>query len=212
MADATSTIVLTPRPLVTTDAAALTASIEAKSGFQPAFIAETLVDEANETAMPTALTADEDVWRIIFELSGPMPGYILYPYAFTGDLVMGGALTAFNTLFEDDAAFQISVNPLSASRSGWRAFTLGPVLFGGPNNITNRDISPELKGFPVRARTAGGGGSLVRVGELLLTVATADVTATAATSIDIDFRLLMFPEAAAENAGFYTPSLFFHPR
>lgn len=211
MADATSTLILKPEALVTTDAAALTANIQARSMFQPAFVVQTAVDEVDETDMPAGISADGDVWRIIFELSAPMPGYVLYPFAFTGDLVMGGALTAFNTLWEDDAALQISVNPISASRSGWRAFQLGPVLFGGPNNITNRDLSPELKGFPVRPRAAGGNGS-VRVGELLLTVATFDATAAAATSIDIDYRLLMFPEAVSINAGFYSPSLFFHPR
>jgi len=212
VSDQTSTILLQPRPLVTSDAAGLKASIDARSVFQPAFIAETAIDLANETDMPTGLTVAGDVWRIIFELPTSMPSMILYPLAFTGDIIHNGFDTAFLTLFELDAVFQMSVNPAAASRSGFRAFRLGPPLLQGPVALTTQDIAPELKGFPVRPRPAGGGGSGTRVGELHLTVQVADVTATAQTSLDIDYRLLMFPEAAANNAGFFTPQLYFHPR
>lgn len=212
MGDATSVVIMKPRPLVTSDAAALTSSIESRPLFQPAFILESGVDVENETTMPTGLTVAGDVWRIEFNLGSPMPGYVVYPFAFTGDIINDMADAAFADLFELQASMQMSVAPNLASRSGFRDFTMGTPRTTGPSGLFVQDISPELKGLPVRPRPGGGGLTGIRVGDLLLTIKTADVTATSNTTIDLDYRLLMFPEGAKDNAGFYTPLLYTHPR
>lgn len=202
-------MILGVRPLVTSDAAGLTAPIQAAPFYQPAFIAETGLEEANETPMPTGLTDPGNVWRIIFELASPMPGFVVYPYAFSGNLIHDTA-GAFGALFENEFAYQLSVAQLTASRAGWQTASMDEIRFLGPIPIRIQAISPPLRGFPIRPRTPGGGGVGTRVGELSLTIDTPDVTATANTSLDFDFRLLLFPEAARDNAGYYTPMLFFH--
>lgn len=210
MANATSIVILETRPLVTSDADALTAPIQAVPFYQPAFIAETFVDAAGEIPMPTALTGVGEVWRVIFELASPMPDFVVYPYAFTGNLHASTGTVAFASLFETLAQFQISVDPSLASTRGWREFSLGSSHVLGSIGGASIDIAPDLKGFPVRPRTPGGGGLGTRVGEMLLEIKTPDVTVTAATVLNMDFRLLLFPVSSALNAGFYTPSLFFH--
>ncbi len=211
MANATSIVTLVTRPLVTSDADALTAPIKVAPFYQPAFIAETVVDALGAITMPTGLTVAGDVWRVTMNLASPMPGFVVYPYAFTGNLLNVSGSVAFQTLFETLAQYQISVDPDAASQRAWREFSLGAAHVMGPIVGSSIDIAPELKGFPVRPRTPGGGLTGVRVGELLLEIQTPDVTATANTVLNLDYRLLLFPEAAADNAGFYTPMLFFHP-
>jgi len=212
VADATSTVILEVKPLVTSDADALTAGIQAAPFYQPAFVAETMVDSAGLTSMPTGLTINGDVWRIIFELASPMPGFVVYPICFIGNLLASAEFGAFANLFAPLAAYTISVAENQATVGGWQSFTLGGFKDLGPIPQVINTIAPDLRGFPVRPRTPGGGGVGTRVGELSLTIATAHVAATAVTKLDLDFRLLLFPEASALNAGFWTPLLFFHPQ
>lgn len=48
--------------------------------------------------------------------------------------------------------------------------------------------------------------------DMILTIDTPDVGTTDITDLIMDVRFLLFPEQAADNAGFYMPSLFFHPQ
>lgn len=211
MVDKTSVVVLTPRALVTKDAAGLTAAIQA-TGFLPSFYAETLVGEDNEIDMTTALDTAGDVWRFIFEVPSRMPAIFVYPVAFTANLLNDVGHAGFDDLFESIALYQISVGGDDSERSGWLDLTLGPTVFHGPTGFKTRVISPELRGFPVRARSPGGSPTDRRVGEMLLTVKTPSAIAALATTIDIDFRLLFFPEGASDNAGWYQTQMFFHPQ
>lgn len=209
MSDQSSTVVLDVTPLVTTDAAALTSTIKARSLFQPAFIAQTPLDTVNQLDMPTGLTVAGDIWRILFALPSDMPAFVLYPYALTATLLCDPEDAAFPALFDSSFQVAFSINPLQSNLGTWQ--TSG--MFGaqaGFGSVQRRFIDPNLRGFPIRPRVAAP-NQLNRVGGLELTIATPDVSATANTSIEVDYRLLLFPEGVADNAGFYTPMLYYHP-
>lgn len=205
-------MILDVRPLVTSDADALTAPIQVAPFYQPAFIAETALDLAGQTAMPTGLTDIADNWRVTFELASPMPGFVVYPFCFIGNLINLADAAGFANLFETRAVYSVSIAPGTASSEGWQQFDMGDPFDINPITGRVQTIAPNLRGFPMRPRSPGGGGFGIRVGDMILTIQTPDVEATAATSLTLDFRLLLFPEAAAQNAGFYTPGLFFHPQ
>ena len=212
MGDFTSTVVLKPRALVTADAAGLRAGLQA-TGFLPNFLAATEVGEGNELPMTTTMNAAGDVWRIKFEVPSPMPAIFVYPVAFSATLINDVGHAGFDDLFTDVGLFTISIGPTQDQfiREGWQDLVIGPTSLHGPSGFKTRSITPELKGFPVRARTPGGGADAT-VGEMLLTMKTPSALGQLATGIAIDYRLLFFPEGASDNAGFYQTQMFFHPR
>lgn len=175
--------------------------------YQPAFIAQTVIDTPGEIDMPAGLTVAGDIWRILFNLPSAMDGFVLYPYAMVGTILNQPEDPAFGALF--DSSFQVSygINPLATGRGNWQ--TSG--MFGvqsGFGDVARRFFDPNLRGFPMRPRVANAND---RVGGLEFTIATPDAGATAVTTIDVDYRILLFPEGAVLNAGYYTPMLFYHP-
>lgn len=206
MGDIASSIVLTQKTLIASDPAALQVRYRYRAPIVPQAVIQTEIGEAAEIAMPTGLSADGDIWTIFLQMNEPTPNQVFYPYAFRAQMINDPADAAFNNLFESTFAWNYSMDPLTAGRSGWQLSGSGG-SWELRQDIAIRDWDMNLRAFPVRPRPAG---ITNRLAALEFTVKTADVAANAATTIEIDFRALAFPAVAADNAGYYMDLLTFH--
>ena len=206
MSNSTSVALLAPRPLRSSDAAALRADIVPRAFWEPSFLLER--DFSDDIAgSATGLTTTDDVWEIVLSPPSDMPNYIFYLIAMRAVVHSGGGVAAdFDAFFDTAAGF--SIGPEVAADFAWDAVDMSSMrsIIGG----NFKAVNPIFHGFPatpVSARTGAVGTNAL--GGFAFTVGTFNAAALAALVVNIDARWLAFPEAVVRSAGFYNPRMFF---
>ncbi len=211
MADKSSVLLTTPRPLTVADAAGLTASV-VPALWAPTQILET--DLNTPLAAVGGLAADGDVWRITIETPSAMPSWVFYPIAMRATLVDTNSTAAFDALFEDTgmASNEGVFEDGAESPQNYFECTLGPVFqgFDFTGDFKIRTIPMPFPGFPPKLPLSETGAPINdALGAIMLRVGTFSAVGIVDTSLHVDARWLAFPRTALKSSGFYMPRLYF---
>lgn len=204
MADETSQAILIPRPLISADAAALTADIIPRTFWEATFVLQRDFSIAIESA--GTLSADDDIWTILLSPPSPMPNYVFYPIAMRAVLKMTRFSLGTYLLWKDEACFSVDMR-------GNTEYTFDAVDLAAQRDtdgFTLQQINPDFHAYPpvpgIARETAIADNALAG---FALQIKTFDQTAMDATDLHIDCRFLAFPEAVTRSAGFYLPRQYF---
>jgi len=205
VADETSQAILVPRPLISADAAALTADIIPRTFWEATFVLQRDFSLGIQSA--GTLSADNDVWTILLSPPSAMPNYVFYPIAMRAVLKGDKAsIFALSLLWQDEACFSVDMRgdtqyafdsvDLSAHRS--------------TDDFVLQQINPDFHAYPpepgVARETTIADNALAG---FALQIGTFNTTAMDTTRLHIDCRFLAFPEAVTRSAGFYLPRQYF---
>ncbi len=207
MASDTDTVFLDPRPLVTSDGAALLAGVAAREAWQPSFVVRT----NPSTLLPlsaTNIAAAGDVYRIMLAPPSAMPDYLFYPISLNASWV------GLNVAFWDLEALYSIVAPVGPQplQHAWRSFELDSLrkVYNGAVTVDFQSAAPKFQGFPPSPVAAIQTG-ISAIGGFQFVVQTFQAAEKAALNLSIDARWLAFPRAVERSAGFYMPRMFFTP-
>ncbi len=213
MADKSSVLIATPRPLTVADAAGLEASV-IPTLWSPSQILETDFN----TPLPAVgdLSADGDVWRITIQTPSAMPTYVFYPIALRGTLVDSNSTSQFDALFEDTgmASNEGVFEDGEETPHNYFEFTIAAAFqgFDFTGDFKLRTMTMPFPGFPPKLPLSETGAPINdALGALMLRVGTFSAVGIVDTSLHIDARWLAFPRSALKSSGFYLPRLYFRP-
>jgi len=212
--NSTTILVLKLRPLQVSDAAGLEASILPKDLWQPTQIAESNF-QAQSLISGTSLSADGDIWRILFSPPSATPDTVWYPIGLKISIMSGSAsivVADFDALFELSALFAIE-NPFE-NRGSWHDFTLfAPTVGYDGTEFVLYTGAPAFSAYPPRLSTAlSSVPAEDALGGVQLTVKTWNGTAAALSFVHVDVRYLGYPRPSLLSGGLYTPRTFFKPQ
>lgn len=207
MANTTTIVLLEPEPLITTDAAALTAAVFPRAEFQPSFILRT----NPETAVNIPIAANGDRWRVLLAPPSAMPDYSFYPIAMTTSF-LGGTTQDFSGSFWNANGF-FTIDPPIGRDFVWKNMVLGTTLniYNGTLTRTIQPSVPVFSGFPPAPVTATDPDVILNnsIGGFQFIVSTFVEIERAAMRLYIDARWLAFPRSVTKNAAYYVPRLYF---
>ncbi len=210
MANTTGVILLETVPLLSDDAAALTADILPKPFWEPAFILRTPLDVGGGSVPP--LAADADIWTVLLASETNMDAFVFYPLALTAQF---RSTTPFPVFWELEASY--AINPpyrdTVIDGSVWHPVQLSSPrqVWDGTNELTVQSAAPVMAGYPPNPVVSTGGASttLNSIGGFSFVVQTWNTTIQAAMGLHIDARWLAFPRSVERSAGYWTPSRYF---
>jgi len=209
MGNATSLYIAHPSPLLSPDAAGVTADVLPHPEWQPSYLLKTNLAYST-TPGAAGITANGDTWRILVTPPGNMQGMAFYPICLRANLwCHSDYMAGLGNFFEP--AVMYSIHDPSAAYV-WDAVTSDGLVqtFDGTDINFVISVTPDMAGFPPRHGIAESG---TNEGNALagfqFTVKTWSPTTAPQLNLTVDARFLGFPRSAVRSAGFYAARLGF---